>query len=77
MTVRAVTPLAPLGADFDARLMQVEVNAATGQATWALSTVQPPQKLRESIAGAVTRLDTAVAAAFHSGGITPTEGDLR
>lgn len=77
VTVRAVTPLAPGGSDFDARLMQVEVNAATGQATWTLSTVQPPQKLRESVAGAVTRLDTAVAAAFHSGGITPTEGGTR
>jgi hypothetical protein len=77
VTVRAVTPLAPRGTDFDARLLEVEVNAATGIATWTLARVMPPAQLRESVAGAVTRLDTAVAAAFHSGGVTPIEGNPR
>ena len=72
VTVRAVTPLIPNGIQFDARLLEIEVNAATGLAHWTLALLQPPQNVRETAVGALTRLDSATAAAFHSGGIRLT-----
>jgi hypothetical protein len=70
VTVRAVTPLIPDGVEFAARLQQVEVNAATGVATWSLGLLQPPQPTRETMAGRFVRLDRTTAAMFRSGGLT-------
>ncbi len=68
VTVRAVTPLIPEGIEFQARLLQVEVNAATGVANWSAALTSPPQGTRTSINGAVTRLATQASQVFHSGG---------
>ncbi len=68
VTVRAVTPLIPEGIEFAARLMQVEVNAATGVATWSAALTSPPQATRTTINGAVTRLATQASQVFHQGG---------
>jgi hypothetical protein len=70
VTVRAVTPLIPGGVDFAARLEQVEVNAATGIATWTLGLLQPPQATRETVAGMMVRTDRTTAALFHSGAMS-------
>lgn len=71
VTLFAVTPLVPQGIELMGRLAQIEVNAATGVATWTVTMSQPPQKLRESLAGGLVRLDTATSAAFRSGGLRP------
>jgi hypothetical protein len=71
VTVRARTPLIPDGIEFDARLQQVEVNAGEGTATWSLALLQPPQRTRETMAGAFLRIDKTTAALFHSGGLRP------
>jgi hypothetical protein len=68
VTVRAVTPLIPEGIEFQARLLQIEVNAATGIATWSATLTSPPQATRTSINGALTRMDRQVSQAFHQGG---------
>jgi hypothetical protein len=68
VTVRAVTPLIPEGAEFSARLQQVEVNAATGVATWSAALTSPPQVTRTSINGAITQLRTQASQVFHQGG---------
>jgi hypothetical protein len=72
VTVRAVTPLIPDGIMFAARLDQVEINAATGLATWTAGFTSPPQATRETVGGAFLRLDKATAAQFHGGGLRPT-----
>lgn len=69
VTLYAVTPLVPQGIEFAGRLTQIEVNAATGIAQWTIAVTQPPQKLRETLAGGLVRLDTATSAAFRSGGL--------
>jgi len=71
VTVRAVTPLIPEGVEFAARLQEIEINAGEGTATWSLGLLQPPQRTRESVAGAFRRLDTTTAALFHRGGLQP------
>ena len=68
VTVRAVTPLIPEGIEFSARLAQVEVNAATGVATWSAALTSPPQGTRTTINGAITRLSTQASQVFHQGG---------
>ena len=77
VTINAVTPLVPAGVEFTGRLQQVEVNAATGVATWTVAITQPPQRLRESLAGGLVRLDTATSDAFRSGGLRIVEGEPR
>jgi hypothetical protein len=77
VTVRAVTPLIPDGIEFPARLEQVEVNAATGVATWSAAFTQPPQGTRLSLNGGLIRLATASSQLFHSGGLTPRLGGPR
>jgi hypothetical protein len=69
VTVRAVTPLIPDGIEFPARLQQIEVNAATGVATWSAAFTEPPQGTRLAFGAAVGRLATATAQFFHSGGL--------
>jgi hypothetical protein len=69
VTVRAVTPLIPEGIVFAARLEQVEVNAAEGIATWQLGVVNPPQRPRETVAGAFTRINRTTEALFRGGGL--------
>jgi hypothetical protein len=71
VTVRAVTPLIPEGIEFAARLTQVEVNAATGIATWHAMFLSPPQATRTSINGAIERLTTGARQLFYSGGLQP------
>jgi len=77
VTVRAVTPLIPEGIEFPARLEQVEVNAATGVATWSAAFTQPPQGTRTTLNGAITRIATAGSQLFHGGGLTPRLGGQR
>jgi hypothetical protein len=72
VTVRAVTPLIPEGIEFAARLTQVEVNAATGVATWHAQFINPPQTTRLSINGTLQRLATGARQLFYSGGLRPT-----
>jgi hypothetical protein len=69
VTVRAVTPLIPEGIVFAARLEQVEVHAAEGIATWQLGVVNPPQRPRETVAGAFTRINRTTEALFRGGGL--------
>jgi hypothetical protein len=69
--VRAVTPLIPGGVEFQARLLQVEVNAATGIANWSAALTSPPQVTRTSINGALSRMDRQASQAFHQGGFRP------
>lgn len=69
VTVYAVTPLIPQGVEFAGRLTQVEVNAATGIATWTVALTSPPQQVRETITAGYNRLDRRTAAAFRSGGL--------
>jgi hypothetical protein len=68
VTVRAVTPLIPEGIEFQARLLQVEVNAATGVANWSAALTSPPQATRTSINGAITSLSRQASQVFHQGG---------
>ena len=77
VTITAITPLAPQGVEFAGRLQQIEVNAATGIATWTVTLTNPPQRLRESLAGGLVRLDTATSDAFRSGGLRIVPGDPR
>ena len=77
VTITAITPLVPQGTEFAGRLLQVEVNAATGVATWTLALTNPPQRLRESLAGGLVRLDTATSDAFRSGGLRIVSGGPR
>jgi hypothetical protein len=72
VTVRAVTPLIPEGIEFAARLTQVEVNAATGVATWHAQFISPPQTARLSVSGTLNRLATGARQLFYSGGLRPT-----
>jgi hypothetical protein len=74
VTITAITPLAPQGVEFAGRLQQIEVNAATGIATWTVTLTNPPQRLRESLAGGLVRLDTATSVAFRSGGLRIVPG---
>jgi hypothetical protein len=69
VTVRAVTPLIPEGIEFAARLTQVEVNAATGVATWHAMFLSPPQATRNTINGTMERLATGARQLFYSGGL--------
>jgi hypothetical protein len=71
VTVNAVTPLVPEGIVFAARLTQVEVNAATGVATWHGQFLQPAQQTRETVAGAFVRIDKMTSALFRGGGLRP------
>ena len=73
VTVRAVTPLIPGGVEFQARLLQVEVNAATGIANWSAALTSPPQVTRTSINGALSRMDRQASQAFHQGGFRPAQ----
>jgi len=68
VTVRAVTPLIPEGVEFQARLLQVEVNAATGIANWSAALTSPPQATRTSVNGAITALSKQASQVFHQGG---------
>jgi hypothetical protein len=68
ITVRAVTPLIPEGVEFQARLLQVEVNAATGVANWSAALTSPPQATRTSVGGAITAMDRQASQLFHQGG---------
>jgi hypothetical protein len=68
VTVRAVTPLIPEGIEFQARLLQVEVNAATGIANWSAALTSPAQATRTSINGAITALSKQASQVFHQGG---------
>jgi len=77
VTITAITPLAPQGVEFAGRLQQIEVNAATGIATWTVTLTNPPQRLRESLAGGLVRLNTATSDAFRSGGLRIVPGDPR
>jgi hypothetical protein len=76
VTIRAVTPLLPLGLEVAGRLDQIEVNAAAGVATWSIvgapldsrsSAAGPGQVTRETVAHRLDRLDSTVAGLFHSG----------
>jgi hypothetical protein len=71
VTVRAVTPLIPEGVEFQARLLQVEVNAATGIANWSAALTSPAQATRTSINGAITALSKQASQVFHQGGFRP------
>jgi hypothetical protein len=73
VTVRAVTPLIPEGIEFQARLLQVEVNAATGVANWSAALTSPPQATRTSINGAITSLSRQASQVFHQGGFRQAE----
>ena len=67
--VRAVTPLLPGGLEVAGRLSQVEVNAAEGVATWTIVGATPAPVTRETVNERLERVDTAVAALFHGGGL--------
>jgi hypothetical protein len=64
--------LIPEGIEFAARLTQVEVNAATGVATWHAQFISPPQTARLSVSGTLNRLATGARQLFYSGGLRPT-----
>lgn len=70
VTVIATTPLMPGGFTATGQLTQVDVDAAAGTAAWTVATTLPPAKARESLAGRLARLDTTMAAMWHSGPLT-------
>jgi hypothetical protein len=67
VTIRAVTPLMPGGLDVTGRLIEIDVNAQTGIATWTVAAPSPPPVPRESLARRLDRLDTTLQGVFHSG----------
>jgi hypothetical protein len=73
VTVRAVTPLIPEGVEFSARLLQVEVNAATGIANWSAALTSPPQATRTGVNTAITALSRQASQAFHQGAFRPAQ----
>ena len=66
MTVRAVTPLLPGGIDMTGRLIQIEVNAQEGTATWTVAAPSPPPAPRESLVRRLDRMDTTLTGVFHA-----------
>jgi hypothetical protein len=67
VTIRAVTPLMPGGLDVTGRLIEVDVNAQTGTATWTVAAPSPPPAPRESLARRLDRLDMTLQGVFHAG----------
>ena len=70
VTVRAVTPLLPGGIDVTGRLIEIDINAQMGTATWTVATPSPPPVSRESLARRLDRLDTTLTGVFHRGRMT-------
>jgi len=73
VTVRAVTPLLPGGIDVTGRLIEIDINAQAGTATWTVATPSPPPVSRESLARRLDRLDTTLTGVFHRGRLTEEE----
>jgi hypothetical protein len=69
--IRAATPLIPGGIAVPGRLTEVSVNAQQGTATWTVTVAAPPPRPRETLAGQLGRMDTALNAVFHRGPLTP------
>jgi hypothetical protein len=67
VTIRAVTPLMPGGLDVTGRLIEIDVNAQTGIATWTVAAPSPPPAPRETLARRLDRLDTTLQGVFHAG----------
>jgi hypothetical protein len=67
VTLRAVTPLLPGGLDVTGRLIEIDVNAQTGIATWTVAAPSPPPAPRETLARRLDRLDTTLQGVFHAG----------
>jgi hypothetical protein len=67
VTVRAVTPLLPNGIEVTGRLIQIDINAQEGTATWTVATPSPPPIPRESLTRRLDRLDTTLTGVFHRG----------
>jgi len=67
VTVRAVTPLLPGGIEVTGRLIQIDINAQEGTATWTVATPSPPPIPRESLTRRLDRLDTTLQGVFHRG----------
>ena len=70
VTVRAVTPLLPGGIDVTGRLIEIDINAQLGTATWTVATPSPPPVPRESLTRRLDRLDTTLTGVFHRGRMT-------
>lgn len=70
VTIRAVTPLMPGGLDVTGRLIEVDVNAQTGIATWTVAAPSPPPAPRETLARRLDRLDGTLTGVFHAGRMT-------
>lgn len=70
VTLRAVTPLLPGGIDVTGRLIEIDINAQTGTATWTVATPSPPPVSRESLTRRLDRLDTTLSGVFHRGRMT-------
>lgn len=70
VTVRAVTPLLPGGIEVTGRLIEIDINAQAGTATWTVATPSPPPAPRESLTRRLDRLDTTLTGVFHRGRMT-------
>jgi hypothetical protein len=67
VTIRAVTPLLPNGIEVTGRLIEIDINAQEGTATWTVATPSPPPVPRESLTRRLDRLDTTLSGVFHRG----------
>ena len=74
VTVRAVTPLLPGGIDVTGRLIEIDVNAQEGTATWTVATPSPPPQSRESLTRRLDRMDTTLSGVFHRGRMVERPG---
>ena len=70
VTINATTELLPGGLQVKGRLVQLDVDAAAGTAAWTVSVPMPPPKARETLTGALRRLDLTTAGIFHGGPLT-------
>lgn len=71
--VSATTPLLPGGLTVDGRLVQLDVSAASGIATWTVATNLPTPQARETLTGRLTRMDTGLRQVFHAGPMAPND----
>ena len=67
VTIRAVTPLLPGGIEITGRLIQIDINAQEGTATWTVAAPSPPPAPRETLTRRLDRMDTTLTGVFHSG----------
>jgi hypothetical protein len=71
VTLRATTPLLPAGLEVTGRLLQLDVSAAAGTATWTIGVEMPPPQARETLARRLDRLDRTLGQVFRSGPMNP------